>query len=120
MVHHQSYLRGSRFLLGLRQYNLPLSTRGLSKFGQFRFEQSINMINTIYLLKNKVNEKVYVGQTWTSLPTRWRSGWGYIGSTHLYNAIQKYGSDQFYYETLMFCGTQETADYWEQYFIGTL
>lgn len=75
-------------------------------------------INTIYVLRNKCNAKVYVGQTWQTLKARnGTNGSKYNHSLYLYNAIQKYGWDNFYYETLTFCGTQESADYWETYFI---
>lgn len=74
-------------------------------------------LNIIYALKNKINNKVYVGQTWQSLEDRWNRGHGYIGSLKLENAINKYGKENFYYEIITACGTQDAADYWEQYFI---
>lgn len=61
--------------------------------------------------------KVYVGQTWQTLKDRWDSGHGYKGCVYLEKAIKKYGKDAFYYEILTVCSTQETADYWETYFI---
>lgn len=74
--------------------------------------------NVIYLLRNKRNNKVYVGQTWTPLCERaGHKGVRYVHCKYLYNAIKKYGWEQFYYEFLTICGTQETADYWEQYFV---
>lgn len=75
------------------------------------------MLNTIYVLKNTVNQKVYVGQTWRTLKERWDAGSGYAKCRHLNHAIKKYGKSAFYYEILTFCGTQETADYWEKHFI---
>ena len=75
------------------------------------------MLCIIYLLKNTINNKVYVGQTWNSLEERWASGYGYIKSKYLYNAICDYGDDKFYYEILTLCSTQEMADYWEDFFI---
>jgi group I intron endonuclease len=75
------------------------------------------MINTIYVIRNKYNNKVYVGQTWATLGWRWRGGHGYKGCIYLYNAIKLYGKDKFYYEVLTFCATQESADYWEDYFM---
>lgn len=68
-------------------------------------------------MRNLVNEKVYIGQTWTSLKLRWNAGSGYRHSKHVYNAIKKYGKDKFYYEFLTIAHTQEIADYWENYFI---
>ena len=69
----------------------------------------------IYALRNRVNEKVYVGQTWRSLKQRMNTG--YEGCWHLQNAINLYGLDQFYYEVLTIANTQEQANYWECYFI---
>lgn len=69
----------------------------------------------IYLLCNRVNNKVYVGQTWRPLKERFRT---YRKSQpHLFNAITKYGKDNFYYQILTVVNTQERADYWEGYFL---
>lgn len=54
------------------------------------------MIYTIYLHKNKINGKVYIGQTKQYPPEkRWKNGLGYKNCTHFYKAIQKYGWDNF-------------------------
>lgn len=71
----------------------------------------------IYLLLNKYNGKIYIGQTWKSLQDRFNNGYGYINCVYLNNAIKKYGKDNFQYKILTVCGTQETANYWEDYFI---
>lgn len=65
---------------------------------------------TLYLLRNKCNAKVYVGQTCKTLEARWNRGHGYIGSHKIHNAISKYGKKNFYYEVITFCGTQESAN----------
>ena len=77
------------------------------------------MINAIYLLTNKLNNKKYVGQTWEGIVIRWQKHCApsNTGCVKLHNAIMKYGRDNFYYEVLVFCSTQESADYWECYFI---
>jgi group I intron endonuclease len=72
---------------------------------------------TIYILKNRVNSKVYIGQTWKTPKDRGDSGYGYKGCIYLEYAIKKYGWDQFYYKLLDVCNDQETADYLEQYYI---
>lgn len=72
----------------------------------------------IYILKNHVNDKVYIGQTWRPLSRRKRIAESYRHSPHLNNAIKKYGKKQFYYELLTVAHTQEIADYWEIYFIA--
>lgn len=78
---------------------------------------STNTLCTIYILKNKCNSKVYVGQICGTLHDRWHSGNGYKNCIHLHKAITKYGKKQFYYEVLTFTSTQETADSLEEYFI---
>lgn len=75
------------------------------------------MLCTIYFLRNKINDKIYVGQTWESLKNLFDNGNGYQNCLLLYNAMLKHGIENFYYEVKTFCGTQETADYWESYFI---
>lgn len=75
-------------------------------------------MNTIYILRNRVNDKIYIGQTWQRLKDRYDCGYGYKGCTHLFSAIKKYGHNNFYYETITFCGTQEAADSVEQVLIA--
>lgn len=71
----------------------------------------------VYKIINSINNKVYIGQTWQTLADRWNSGHGYVFCIHLNKAIKKYGKDKFQYVVLTMCGTQETADHWEDYFI---
>ena len=53
-------------------------------------------MKTIYLHRNKINNKVYIGQTiQVSLNHRWINGKGYKTCTYFYNAILKYGWDNF-------------------------
>lgn len=50
----------------------------------------------IYLHKNKINGKCYVGQTIKDRPEkRWQNGTGYRGNSKFSAAIQKYGWDNF-------------------------
>ena len=50
----------------------------------------------IQMHRNKINNKVYIGQTHlTNINRRFRGGHGYKGSPHFYKAIQKYGWDNF-------------------------
>lgn len=73
---------------------------------------------TIYLLKNKVNNKIYIGQTWLPLHKRMGlQGKNYKNSIYLFSAIQKYGSENFEYEVLATCKDQAAADEFEAYFI---
>lgn len=50
---------------------------------------------TLYMHRNKVNNKVYIGITKQSLSRRFRHGEGYIHCPHFYAAIQKYGWENF-------------------------
>jgi group I intron endonuclease len=71
----------------------------------------------IYLIKNSVNDKVYVGQTWDSTNRRWHGGGGYKGCIYINNAIEKYGKDNFYYINLDFAFTQAQANILEDFYI---
>lgn len=53
------------------------------------------MIYTIYLHRNKINNKIYVGQTIQTPEKRWKNGNGYKSCTLFYKAIQKYGWNNF-------------------------
>lgn len=71
----------------------------------------------IYKLSNKINDKIYIGQTKKTLKERARNGYGYQGCRHLYFAIQKYGWENFYYTILAICFSEEQANIQEQYWI---
>lgn len=70
------------------------------------------MIKDIYIIKNKINDKVYIGQSvnakirWSAHCSNARLGrsWSAIDS-----AIKKYGQENFYYEIL-----EQTEDYDER------
>ena len=77
------------------------------------------MIYTIYLHKNKINGKVYIGQTIQKPENRWKKGAGYKTCTYFYSAIQKYGWDNFEHIILEQKEmTQEEADNKENYYIN--
>lgn len=74
----------------------------------------------IYKVTNKVNGKVYIGQTRHSLETRKirhlscaRNGY----NTHFYQAIRKYGEDNFKWEILCSCSSKQELKDLETYFI---
>lgn len=52
-------------------------------------------MKTIYMHRNKINNKVYIGQTIQPLEERWKNGYGYKTCYYFYHAIQKYGWDNF-------------------------
>lgn len=49
----------------------------------------------VYIHKNKINGKVYVGITRQDVNRRWRNGNGYYQNKHFSRAIKKYGWDSF-------------------------
>lgn len=74
----------------------------------------------IYKHVNKINGKVYIGQTCQKLSARWRKGEGYKSSTYFYRAIQKYGWDNFEHVVLE-CGLNENeVDEREKFWIKYL
>lgn len=58
----------------------------------------------IYIIKNNINDKVYIGQTTTDIKTRFNQHCknSTLKSRHykIYNAIKKYGKENFYIEVL--------------------
>ena len=66
----------------------------------------------VYMHKNKINNKIYIGQT-CSLKTRWYPKC-YKDSYYFYNAIQKYGWDNFEHIIVKDELTSEEADNLEQ------
>lgn len=79
----------------------------------------------IYIIRNTINDKVYVGQTKVSLRLRFqnhlsasRNGKDYI----IGKAIRKYGEDKFYIELLEECAIEELNErekYWISFFNST-
>lgn len=58
----------------------------------------------IYIIKNRLNDKVYIGQTTTNIKTRFnqhcKNSTLKSRNYKLYNAIKKYGKENFYIEIL--------------------
>jgi len=71
----------------------------------------------VYMHKNKVNGKVYIGQTSRELHRRWDNGNGYKKCTLFNRAIQKYGWDNFDHILLDENLTKEEADIKEREYI---
>ena len=79
----------------------------------------------IYIIRNTVNDKVYVGQTHVSIKLRFqnhlsaaRRGLDYV----IGKAIRKYGEDKFYVELLEECLIEELNErekYWIAFFKAT-
>ena len=74
---------------------------------------------TVYMHTNKTNNKVYVGITSKSVIQRWgKNGCKYKNNKHFWNAIQKYGWDNFEHIIFMDNLTQEEACRIEQSLIA--
>lgn len=74
---------------------------------------------TLYAHKNKINDKIYIGQTKQKPEKRWgNNGEGYKTSNKFYLAIQKYGWDNFDHLILATNLTQDMANYLEEYYIS--
>ena len=65
-------------------------------------------MKTIYLHRNKFNNKVYIGQTIQTPEERWKKGKGYKNNPYFDAAIQKYGWDNFEHIIL------EQSEEWSQ------
>ena len=59
---------------------------------------------------NKINGKVYIGQTCQNPEYRWNHGEGYKGSSRFYSAIKSYGWDNFNHEIIFSNLTFEEAN----------
>ena len=59
----------------------------------------------IYIIRNTINNKVYIGQTKVSVDTRWKEHLRHAkyGDQLINRAMRKYGIDKFYIETLEIC-----------------
>jgi len=78
----------------------------------------IKSYGVIYAVTNKVNGKVYIGQT-TDFETRvdLYKKLRCQGQRKLYNALKKYGVDNFYYEMVDIGLDKEALDFLEDYYI---
>ena len=75
----------------------------------------------IYVHINKINLKVYVGQTCQDVNRRWRNGKSYTTdtNTHFASAIKKYGWDNFEHIILESGLTKNQANFYEKMYIKT-
>lgn len=76
----------------------------------------------IYIIKNKLNSKVYIGQTKNSIEERFKQHCWFTSKQHkslISYAIRKYGKENFYVESLGKYTTQEELNEAEQNYIHT-
>ena len=77
------------------------------------------MIGFIYKITNDINDKVYIGQTRTTIQKRWKSHLARFssGATYgIYGAMHKYGIQHFKIEPLLVCEIDELNQQ-EKYYI---
>ena len=76
----------------------------------------------VYAHINKINGKIYIGQTcYGDNPNlRWLNGLGYRNSTYFNKAIQKYGWDSFEHRVCLSNLSLEDANYFEELLIKKL
>ena len=75
---------------------------------------------TLYIITNKINGKVYIGQTYKTTEKRaGNNGLSYKSSPLFYNAIQKYGWYNFYTVELCSAINKANSDCLERYYIKT-
>jgi group I intron endonuclease len=76
----------------------------------------------VYLVHNRVNGKVYIGQTMRSLATRWSEHKSdairNCGEMVLHHAIRKYGPEAFEVRVLCTADTPEQLNFKEQFYIA--
>lgn len=71
----------------------------------------------LYMHVNKINGKVYIGQTKTSYLSRWDNGNGYGHCSRFAKAIKKYGWGGFEHIPLIEKLSKIEVDYFERFFI---
>lgn len=101
-----------------------LSNLFISCVNNLKGKITMEKIIGIYQIKNLINNKVYIGQSW-NIYTRWNAHKTVTTSVHLSNAIKKYGLDNFEFTILKEFGnyptlTQIFLDAYEDKFIVDL
>lgn len=77
----------------------------------------------IYKIINKVNGKIYVGQTTETIERRFKRHMGYQKDKHdtkFYRAVRKYGVENFYIELIEEVNSKEELDIREEFWIKEL
>jgi group I intron endonuclease len=58
-------------------------------------EDIVKRVFNIYIYQNKIDGKVYIGQTYKTLKQRYNNGWGYKECPRFNNALKKHGINNF-------------------------
>ena len=91
----------------------------MSKISKYCREQNMKLTGIIYKITNIINNKVYIGQTVNTIKQRWNKHCHSNGCRSLYNAILKYGKENFnieIIETLPIEELDEREIYWINYY----
>lgn len=74
----------------------------------------------VYKITNKLNGKVYIGQTTEGIEKRWKRHCGYQlnDGTYIHNAIKKYGKENFIIEQIDEAKNQNELNILEAYYIN--
>lgn len=72
----------------------------------------------IYIIRNKVNKKVYIGQTYRTIEERFYEHTICKTKTKIHNAMRKHGVENFYCELLEGNIVRENVNEREQYYIA--
>lgn len=73
----------------------------------------------IYIIKNRVNEKVYIGQTVAGIAKRWsqHKADAVKKQSKLYHAMRKYGTHNFYVKKICSCKNMDELNAAEEFLI---
>ena len=77
----------------------------------------MEVFGVVYLIFNKVNGKMYVGQTVRTVEERFKEH-AKRKTTLIGKAIRKYGAENFSIEVLKRCYSKAELDAWEIFFIA--
>jgi group I intron endonuclease len=81
----------------------------------------MKIFGIIYKITNKINGKVYIGQTTRALHIRWREHCiSPRRCPYLFRAIKKYGEENFEIIVIKTCFTIDELNHWEEYYIKEL
>ena len=76
-------------------------------------------MGAIYIIKNTINKKVYIGQTTQKVEDRFKQHLKLLKSNSnqiIHKAIKKYGKDKFYYEILEYGVDVQDLNKKEEYY----